>query len=57
VRSNVLAGTNPDRIVECVKSMLGKDNSWENPFGDGNAARKIIGILSGSMDKSGEVSL
>ena len=45
VGSNVLAGTNPHGIVEKVKLMLGKDNSWENPFGDGKAACRIVEIL------------
>ena len=45
VGSNVLAGTNPHSIVEKVKLMLGKDNSWENPFGDGKAACRIVEIL------------
>ncbi len=45
VGSNVLAGTNPHRIVEKVKFMLGKDDSWENPFGDGKAALRIVDTL------------
>jgi len=45
VGSNVLAGTNSDRIVERVKLMLSKDIGWENPFGDGNAGSRIVGIL------------
>ena len=51
VGSNILAGTDPDRILKCTKIMVQKENDWENPFGDGNAARKIIEILSESMDK------
>lgn len=49
VGSNVLAGTNPYTIVEKVKLMLGKDNSWENPFGDGKAADRIIEVLRGKI--------
>jgi UDP-N-acetylglucosamine 2-epimerase (non-hydrolysing) len=50
VGSNVLAGTNPDKIVDCVKLMLGKKNDWENPFGDGNAGKRIIEILRRELD-------
>ena len=42
VGSNVLAGTDSDRMVECVKMMVLRENCWENPFGDGNAGRKIV---------------
>jgi UDP-N-acetylglucosamine 2-epimerase (non-hydrolysing) len=42
VGSNVLAGTDSDRMLECVKMMVVRENSWENPFGDGNAGGKIV---------------
>jgi UDP-N-acetylglucosamine 2-epimerase (non-hydrolysing) len=45
VGSNVLAGTNPNEIVAKAKLMLDKSNCWENPFGDGKAARRIIETL------------
>jgi UDP-N-acetylglucosamine 2-epimerase (non-hydrolysing) len=45
VGSNVLAGTRSDKIVDGVKLMLGKKNDWMNPFGDGQAAKRIIEIL------------
>jgi UDP-N-acetylglucosamine 2-epimerase (non-hydrolysing) len=45
VGSNVLAGTNPEEIVDKVKLMVGKHNSWKNPFGDGKAAYRIVEIL------------
>jgi UDP-N-acetylglucosamine 2-epimerase (non-hydrolysing) len=50
VGSNVLAGTKPDRIVDCVKLMLGRRNDWENPFGDGKAGKRIIEILRRELD-------
>lgn len=46
VGSNVLAGTNPDKIIECVNLMLNKENNWQNPFGDGTAGKKIIDIIT-----------
>jgi len=44
VGANILAGVSPDVIVECTTSMLRKNNSWENPFGDGRAGEKIVEI-------------
>jgi len=45
VGSNVLAGTRPEEIVKMTRLMLGKSNSWKNPFGDGEAGRTIVKIL------------
>ncbi len=46
--ANVVAGTEPDKILEAAKLMMGKDlnlQEWDNPFGDGTAGEKIIEIL------------
>jgi UDP-N-acetylglucosamine 2-epimerase (non-hydrolysing) len=40
VGSNVLAGTDPEKLVECTGSMLEKPNEWVNPFGDGTAGER-----------------
>jgi UDP-N-acetylglucosamine 2-epimerase (non-hydrolysing) len=45
VGSNMLAGTNPKRILEAAKLMVGKEKGWANPFGEGKTAQKIINIL------------
>jgi UDP-N-acetylglucosamine 2-epimerase (non-hydrolysing) len=45
VGSNILAGTNKERILKCSKEMMDKKRNWENPFGDGKAGKKIIKIL------------
>ena len=45
VGSNVLAGVNQNKILECVKIMVSKERDWKNPFGDGRASNKIIKIL------------
>ncbi|MEM3549506.1 MAG: UDP-N-acetylglucosamine 2-epimerase (non-hydrolyzing) [Candidatus Bathyarchaeia archaeon] len=45
VGSNVLAGTDPDVIVEKVGFMLSRERCWPNPFGDGKVAKRIIKIL------------
>jgi len=45
VGSNILAGVSPDRILEQTKFMIGRENKWDNPFGDGNAGKKIVSII------------
>jgi len=45
VGSNILVGTDPQKILEGVRLMLKRKRSWPNPFGDGSASKKIIDIL------------
>lgn len=45
VGSNILVGTEPDRILEGVRLMLNRENNWKNPFGDGRASERIVGII------------
>jgi UDP-N-acetylglucosamine 2-epimerase (non-hydrolysing) len=40
VGSNVLAGIEPQSILEKARIMLNKSSGWKNPFGDGKAAKK-----------------
>jgi UDP-N-acetylglucosamine 2-epimerase (non-hydrolysing) len=50
VGANILAGADPERIVDCAKLMVGKKRSWVNPFGDGDSGRKIVEILRKKFD-------
>ncbi|HLC50911.1 MAG TPA: UDP-N-acetylglucosamine 2-epimerase (non-hydrolyzing) [archaeon] len=43
--SNMLAGADPEKILECSALMIEKKRNWENPFGDGNAAGRIWKII------------
>lgn len=45
VGANVLAGTDPEKMVDSVRIMLRKKTDWKNPFGDGKAGEKIIKII------------
>ena len=45
VGSNVLAGTNPQRILDSVAMSVLKERNWSNPFGDGKAATRIVGLI------------
>lgn len=44
--ANVLAGTDPDRIVAAASRMVRSDTDWANPFGDGDAGERIVAILA-----------
>jgi UDP-N-acetylglucosamine 2-epimerase (non-hydrolysing) len=45
VGANVLAGTNPQKILDKAKIMINTRRSWPNPFGDGRAGEKILNII------------
>ena len=45
VGSNMLASTNPQRILEAAKTMGEAKKGWTNPFGDGKTAQRILKIL------------
>ena len=46
VGANILAGAAAERIVECAVTMLTREKNWVNPFGDGQAAERIINIIT-----------
>jgi UDP-N-acetylglucosamine 2-epimerase (non-hydrolysing) len=45
VKSNILAGTNPQKIMKSAKKMLNLKKQWKNPFGNGTAAEKILKVI------------
>jgi UDP-N-acetylglucosamine 2-epimerase (non-hydrolysing) len=53
VHSNLVVGTEPDRIVTGAKAMLNKPRNWSNPFGDGDSAQRIVSLLSSAFDACG----
>jgi len=46
VGANVIAGVDPQDIVNAAEIMLDKPRSWKNPFGDGKAGDRIVSILN-----------
>jgi UDP-N-acetylglucosamine 2-epimerase (non-hydrolysing) len=40
--SNILAGTNPEKIFAAAEQMINIPRTWNNPFGTGDAAHRII---------------
>jgi len=51
VGSNILAGTTPEKILECSQIMFDRVNDWQNPFGDGKAGQRIVEILEMRVNK------
>lgn len=49
VGANTVAGTNPESIINATQTMMDRMDGWENPFGDGMAAMRIIEILEGKL--------
>jgi UDP-N-acetylglucosamine 2-epimerase (non-hydrolysing) len=45
VGSNMLVGTQPDRMLAGVKKMLSRSRDWINPLGDGRSSEKILNAL------------
>jgi len=45
VGANILAGTNPEKIVDCVSLMDVKNKKWINPYGSGDTGKNIVKIL------------
>ena len=45
IKCNVLTGTNPNKILQYSREMINKERNWENPYGDGKAAERIINFL------------
>ena len=44
VGSNVLVGTNPEKILTAALHMIDIPRTWDNPFGNGDAAHRIIEV-------------
>ena len=45
VGANIIAGTNPRRILEAAERMMDNEGKWPNPFGDGKAGERIVKII------------
>jgi UDP-N-acetylglucosamine 2-epimerase (non-hydrolysing) len=50
VGSNILAGVDPKRIVEAAAQMMDCVQEWKNPYGDGDAALRIVGLVNELLD-------
>jgi len=45
VGANVLVGAQSGRIVEGARRMMGAENGWRNPFGEGRAGEMIVELV------------
>jgi len=45
VKSNILVGSDPQKIEKAFDKMIKVKKNWQNPFGDGKTAQRIISIL------------
>jgi UDP-N-acetylglucosamine 2-epimerase (non-hydrolysing) len=46
VGANIVAGVDAAPIISAAETMLKKDRTWKNPFGNGDAGDKIVDIIS-----------
>lgn len=49
VGANILVGTDPEKMLKGVETMLNKETSWANPFGDGSSGKLIMELLRKSL--------
>ena len=45
LKSNILASTDPERVLQSVDIMLNREKDWHNPFGNADAAYKIMDYI------------
>jgi UDP-N-acetylglucosamine 2-epimerase (non-hydrolysing) len=50
VGANVVAGTDPERVLEAIEEVQSRERDWANPFGDGTAAEQIIDVAVGEIE-------
>lgn len=50
IGSNILAGTDPERIVDYARLMLTGKSNWVNPFGDVKSDARIVEVLRSKFD-------
>lgn len=46
VGSNLLAGVEPEKVLQCINLMFNKERNWENPYGDGTTAIKTLNKIN-----------
>jgi UDP-N-acetylglucosamine 2-epimerase (non-hydrolysing) len=49
IGANVLAGTNPKRVVASLREMTGAARKWSNPFGDGRSSERIVDVIEDAL--------
>ncbi len=49
IGSNVLAGTDPERVRDAVRRQLDAERDWLNPYGDGTTGERIAQLVAASL--------
>jgi UDP-N-acetylglucosamine 2-epimerase (non-hydrolysing) len=52
IGANMLAGTDPNRIVAAAEHMLAVPTGWTHPFGDGFAASRIVDTVQAVLNQT-----
>jgi UDP-N-acetylglucosamine 2-epimerase (non-hydrolysing) len=45
IGANMIVGTDPNKIIQGVRTMILQQIKWINPFGDGNAGKRIVDTI------------
>ncbi len=51
IGSNVLAGTDPERVRAAVRKQLSAARSWPNPYGDGTTSERIASAVASFLER------
>ncbi|UCC41683.1 MAG: UDP-N-acetylglucosamine 2-epimerase (non-hydrolyzing) [Candidatus Heimdallarchaeota archaeon] len=54
ISANILVGVSPKKILEGTTIMLRSGRMWDNPFGDGFSAKKIVNIIENDITMKGD---
>jgi UDP-N-acetylglucosamine 2-epimerase (non-hydrolysing) len=49
IGANVLAGTDPSRVVAAAETQLARQREWPNPYGEGTTGVRIAGAIAASL--------
>jgi UDP-N-acetylglucosamine 2-epimerase (non-hydrolysing) len=47
--ANILAGLAPDKVLAAVNETMRGQKDWNNPFGDGKAAERIVDVVQAGL--------
>ncbi|MCH7640690.1 UDP-N-acetylglucosamine 2-epimerase (non-hydrolyzing) [Patescibacteria group bacterium] len=50
VGANLIAGVDPNKILQSAKIILKRSKNWKNPFGDGKAVERILDVILGNRN-------
>jgi UDP-N-acetylglucosamine 2-epimerase (non-hydrolysing) len=53
VQSNIVVGTDANKIMAGARAMLNKPRKWVNPFGNGDSGQRIVSILKKAFEACG----